>query len=399
MVSRSYARAVGGLAMVLSVNIGAVDNLLGPNTYTSDKLPPELLKQAEAISRQGKQSAQTLVNQGQTDWVKPLAHEAVMRELKVESSQQDSAPEQDYKTLIFVSWSLGASAIKDILKLYDGRQGLAVIFRGIPEKTRMADAVAQMHKLTQETQSNISVLIDPLAFQRHQVQLVPTVVIERPDQSLLAKITGISSIQYLEDALKDGQQGDLGVMGSPKTIKEPDLLTVAKARIETINWEEQQNRAKSRFWHVHKGYPLPTATQNAVHNVDPSVLIPQDIRDTQGRIVAKAGLINPLHLLPFHQKLVVIDPTQSWQVALAKQEYAQRGPLTVTVMATHIPPEAGWLLFENTQDRINGPLYLLPADLARRFQIEKVPSVVTAEGDTFVVKEFASFQEEKHGLK
>ncbi|MCY1313105.1 hypothetical protein D9M70_636010 [compost metagenome] len=90
----------------------------------------------------------------------------------------------------------------------------------------------------------------------------------------------------------------------------------------------------------------------------------------------------------FDQKLVVIDPTKPWQVAMAKRE-KESAPsgITVTVMATQIPAASGWELFNATQDAINAPLYLLQPDLASRFGIERVPSVVTADATHFIVTE------------
>lgn len=103
--------------------------------------------------------------------------------------------------------------------------------------------------------------------------------------------------------------------------------------------------------------------------------------------------------MPFDQKLVVIDPTQPWQVALAKREYADHGTnLTVTVMATQIPTASGWDLFNSVQDSLDAPLYLLPPDMAERFQILRVPSVVTADTRNFIVREVAqtAFEEAAH---
>lgn len=58
-------------------------------------------------------------------------------------------------------------------------------------------------------------------------------------------------------------------------------------------------------------------------------------------------------------------------------------------MATQIPPSSGWDLFQSVEEAIDGPLYLLPGDMAQRFQILRAPSVVTAEKLMFVVREYA----------
>lgn len=401
----ALAAALAGLSLggvVFASDNPAPANPLGANVYKPSDLPAQLLEQARDLSRQGRAGAQALTERGELEWVQGLSRNTVVqaaqaRREALDLPAREEAPAErphplgeGFRTLVFVSWSLGEAAIEDILRRYDGQPGVGVVFRGIPDGLRMVDAMTRMHRLTQATESKVPVLLDPLAFRRHGIQLVPAVVIERPDESLAAKVVGIDSVTYVEEALQQGRSGDLGTLGSPRDILEPDLMDVAKARIKGLDFAAMKQRALDRFWHVHTGHALPTATENATRRVDPSVVIPQDILDAQGKVVAQAGRINPLHLRPFDQKLVVIDPTQPWQVALAQRERADHGRgLTVTVMATQIPPDAGWPLFERTQEAIDAPLYLLPGDLARRFQIQKTPSVVTAEGEVFVVREFA----------
>ena len=58
-------------------------------------------------------------------------------------------------------------------------------------------------------------------------------------------------------------------------------------------------------------------------------------------------------------------------------------------MATRIDPDKGWKLFESTQEQIDAALYLLPPDMASRFQIAKVPSIVTADSQNFIVTELS----------
>ena len=176
-------------------------------------------------------------------------------------------------------------------------------------------------------------------------------------------------------------------------------MAVAQQRKEELDYDAMKKRAISRFWDVHTGHFLPATTEPARRRVDASVLIPQDILDSEGKVVTPAGRINPLAMRRFDQKLVVIDPTKPWQVELAKREKAS-APLgvTVSIMATQIPSTSGWELFNATQDSMDAPLFLLQPDLAARFGIERVPSVVTADDSNFIVTELteASVQEVAH---
>ena len=407
MVKKQIAMCVG---LALSYTVAIAGDDLGIRKYNLNEFDPALLDQVREISQNAKAAREQVSGRNDMNWVSEMAAKVIDQGINEESQQNDrSADGKDRekkhplgdgnRTLIFVSWSMGATALKDILLSFDGLPGVGIVFRGIPEGMSMGDAVTKMHLLTQETQSTVSVLLDPLAFQRHSVSSVPTVALEATDDALIAKAAGSSSVSYIEGAVKEGKRGDLGTIGPTQEIIEPDLMEVAKQRIAELDTVAMKKRAIARFWDNHKGHPLPPVTESATRLVDASVIVPDDILDSQGRVVQKAGRINPLDMMPFDQKLVVIDPTQAWQVALAKREYADNGAnLTVTVMATQIPSASGWELFNRVQDSLDAPLYLLPPDMAERFQILRAPSVVTADDKNFVVHEIAqsAFEEANH---
>lgn len=407
MVKKQIAMCVG---LALSYTVAIAGDDLGIRKYKLNEFDPALLDQVREISQNAKAAREQVSGRDDMNWVSEMAAKVIDQGINEESQQNDrSADGKDRekkhplgdgnRTLIFVSWSMGATALKDILLSFDGLPGVGIVFRGIPEGMSMGDAVTRMHLLTQETQSTVSVLLDPLAFQRHSVSSVPTVALEATDDALIAKAAGSSSVSYIEGAVKEGKRGDLGTIGPTQEIIEPDLMEVAKQRIAELDTVAMKKRAIARFWDNHKGHPLPPVTESATRLVDASVIVPDDILDSQGRVVQKAGRINPLDMMPFDQKLVVIDPTQAWQVALAKREYADNGAnLTVTVMATQIPTASGWELFNSVQDSLDAPLYLLPPDMAERFQILRAPSVVTADDKNFVVREIAqsAFEEANH---
>lgn len=393
------------LSVALAVCVGAsASQELGIEKFDPTKINPKVMEQVLETSRQANTAAEAVRQSGEINWLSELGRNAVVQEAERKITRDNLAERDldadqdkgnrkhplgdDHRTLIFVSWSMGAATLKDLLKLYDGEPATGLVFRGIPDGVSMADAMMRMHTLTQDTQSSLPVLLDPMAFQRHGIDMVPAVAIERGDESLVAKVTGIDSISYVEDAVEEGKSGDLGTLGYPLEIAEPDMLEVAKARIDNLDYDAMKKRAISRFWNVHTGQELPTAQNSKVRRVDASVIIPADILDAQGNVITKAGRLNPLDQRAFDQKLVVIDPTQDWQVRIAKHELdATPNGITVTVMATVIAPDRGWDLFNQVQDTLDSPLYLLQPDLASRFQIERVPSVVTADATHFIVSE------------
>ncbi|TLX69909.1 conjugal transfer protein [Pseudomonas nicosulfuronedens] len=382
----------------LSTAALAVDTL--PSRPALSDLDPTLLEQAKTIVDNSRAIAAD-ASPHDYEWVKRAGEE-----VRASTGERDGAADNSShppphplgdgeKTLIFVSWSMGARAIEDILVAYDGVPGVGVVFRGIPEDVPMATAVARMQRLTKVTRSTTPILLDPLAFLRHGVFAVPSIGREDGEQHQVAFATGSSSTSLLSQRVAQGKRGNLGSFGSTTEIIEPDLMAVAKSRIEQLDVGAMKQRAIARFWDKQPGFVLPTVEHSSIRPVDPSVIIPQDILGPDGRVVIKAGRMNPLDVMPFGIKLVVIDPTSSWQVDLARREVATKDGLQVIVIASHIPGStsdvgpSGWELFNDVQDSIAAPLYLLQQDLAARYQVTAVPSVVTAEDKKFVVREIS----------
>lgn len=393
MVRRFVALAASA---VLSTSAMAVDTLPGKPTLSD--LDPALLEQAKAIVNTSRAMNAGVSKQG-NEWIKRAGDEVRASAVERDGAADNGSHPPPHplgdgeKTLLFVSWSMGARAIEDILVAYDGVPGVGVVFRGIPEDVPMATAVARMQRLTQVTRSTTPILLDPLAFQRHGVVAVPSIGLEDSEQRLVALAAGSSSSSLLSQKIAQGKRGNLGFFGSTTEIIEPDLMAVAKSRIEQLDVGAMKQRAISRFWDKQPGFALPTVERSSTRSVDPSVIIPQDILAPDGRVVIKAGRLNPLDVMPFGIKLVVIDPTSPWQVDLASREVAKSDGLQVIVIASHIPgstsdaDQSGWDLFNDVQDVIAAPLYLLQQDLAARYQVMAVPSVVTAEDKRFVVRE------------
>ncbi|MBG6289432.1 conjugal transfer protein [Pseudomonas nitroreducens] len=380
---------------VFSAVAMAVDTL--PVKPALSDLDPALLEQAKSIVNTSRALTADASKQDY-EWVGRAGEEvrasAVERDGAADNGSHPPHPLGDgEKTLIFVSWSMGARAIEDILVAYDGVPGVGVIFRGIPEDVPMATAVARMQRLTQVTRSTTPILLDPLAFHRHGVVAVPSIGLEDREQHQVALAAGSSSSSLLSQKVAQGKRGNLGSFGSTTEIIEPDLMAVAKTRIERLDVAAMKQRAIARFWDKQPGFALPTVERSSTRSVDPSVIIPQDILAPDGRVVIKAGRLNPLDVMPFGIKLVVIDPTSPWQVDLARREVAAKDGVQVIVIASHIPGStsdtgpSGWDLFNDVQDSIAAPLYLLQQDLAARYQVMAVPSVVTAEDKKFVVRE------------
>lgn len=384
------------------------DQQLGIPTNQADNISHEMSSLARSISQNAQQTTATLINAGDMDWLQSLQSQADLstNPLNEQEQAEADAPREPtnpnphpagegFKTLIFVSWSMGESAIKDVLERYDGQQTTAVVFRGVPDDQPFAQGVMAIQALSMSSKSTVAVVIDPVAFRTHGIAAAPSIAIETPTGDTQIKAAGTVSAEQLADALKDGKEGDIGTLGPTHEIDEPDMIEVAKQRIEQLDFDAIKEKAISRFWQNNAGNHLPTAQHDIVRRVDPTVIITQDILDAYGNVVTPRGEINPLDIMPFDQKLIVIDPTQQWQVDLAVMEMGDTASdIRVTIMASEIPPDRGWEVFEATQNTIGAALYMMPAAMGSRFQIQAVPSIVTADQTHFIVEEVSKITAE-----
>ena len=99
-----------------------------------------------------------------------------------------------------------------------------------------------------------------------------------------------------------------------------------KERLAKVDMEKMKARALNTFWDKQTFAELPRATRHRVRALDPTVLVPADMTAADGTVIHKAGdRINPLDMRPFTQRLVIIDPLDPQQVALAKKQVADYG--------------------------------------------------------------------------
>ena len=115
------------------------------------------------------------------------------------------------------------------------------------------------------------------------------------------------------------------------------------------------------------------------------------MRTPDGTLIHAAGTrINPLDIRPFLQRLVIIDPTQPWQLGLAKDQIKGHGKdQLVTIILTSIPRDNGWDELQKIEHELGQPAYMLPSDVRERFDLQAVPSVVTADSKFFFIEEIA----------
>lgn len=290
---------------------------------------------------------------------------------------------------ILVSWSLGEAEIKQLLQSYDGDESVELVFRGVPEDMPFALALAKLQRLSLETKTKTSVLINPVVFEEANVDQVPAIR-KLVDQKAVYLAKGTTSTASADEAFARRKEPVLS-LGSLVEIAERDLIEVMKERLAKVDMEKMKARALNTFWDKQTFAELPRAARHRVRALDPTVLVPADMTAADGTVIHKAGdRINPLDMRPFTQRLVIIDPLDPQQVALAKKQVADYGAKqNVVVIVSRVAREQGWDGFAALQNEIDHAAYVLRDDVRSRFAIDFVPSVVTADRHSFYIEEFA----------
>lgn len=313
--------------------------------------------------------------------------------------QQPEATDEVHDILIFASRSLAQEGLQDIFEIASQDPGVAVVFRGVPEDMKVGPELRALQAMAAEFDPMPNVVLDPTMFREYNVTSVPTIVmLEQGDakgageRNVRARVEGLSDPAWLERRLERGEEGDFGRKGPVAEIEEPDLIEVMQERVAEIDWAAKREQAIQRFWSNQSFQWLPPATESRTRRIDPHVYVMRDITAPDGSVIAQRGSrINPLDMRPFTQAVVVFDPLDHRQMELIERIVpkiaAEPDVQRLTYIATQMDAEAGWDGYRQVTDRVDAPVYLLTPDLIERFRLEHTPSVITSDGEAFVVRE------------
>lgn len=181
---------------------------------------------------------------------------------------------------------------------------------------------------------------------------------------------------------------DLGVVGPVYPIAEQDMLQTIEERLTALEESGELTRieedAKARYQaYVERpeGVRLPRATQNRTYYVDPSLTVPYDIKDHEGRIIHPAGTtINPLDYMTLSKQLLFFDGDDPVQVEWARS-MVDGDPVHIKPILTNGPVLA---LMKEWQVRL---YFDQKGKLVERFRIQWLPAMVSQEENRLIVVE------------
>lgn len=316
-------------------------------------------------------------------------HEVITDAVSGAIAESDIADREQNKIMgdfyyILVSSSLSDDELRNIMSSYKNRSDVALVIRGVNNKKNILQELTHWQQLVLDSGSSAPVNLDPTIFKNYNVNVVPTVIHEK-DGKLVARVSGISSVDYLKE-----KEGDIGTAGPTKDISEISLLDIIEEKIKNLDFAKMKTDAMNNYWKKQKFETFPDALKYTRKTLNPSVVIPQDILSPNGQVVAKKGKINPLDVIPFSMKLIFFDARSDWQRDIARREYQNAEPGITPILITTNVYGDGWKTFQDATKFYGDKsrLYLLQPGMSERFGITAIPSVVTASDHQYVIDEY-----------
>jgi conjugal transfer pilus assembly protein TraW len=188
-----------------------------------------------------------------------------------------------------------------------------------------------------------------------------------------------------------GAARDLGAYGATFPVIEQDLLSVLLARLKAAEASGKLadlNRAFTARVKAKLNRPPPVAgithtDQPRTWLFDPSITVPQDFADQNGRVFARKGeVINPLDRLPgFNRVLIFIDGDDAGQIAFAVRRARRDAQSKAYIVLTSGAPIE---LMRKTRVEF---FFDQDGSLTRHFGVTQVPAVVERAGRALRVSE------------
>ena len=248
---------------------------------------------------------------------------------------------------LFVSASMGKALLNDLLK---NAENEVLVVRGInSHQQNLTAAFQQWQRRLKQNSSSTSVEIDPIAFRQDQIDRVPALSLQVDGKTELVAY-GVTSTDWLKRQYQAGKRGNLGTFGTTYPVVEPDLLEVLFQRLQQMNWQTVQTQANKRLQdkNFSFGAKLPTSQQSS------------------SKVLSIPG--------NWHTPLIALninDRQQQKTVIPWLQQY----------------PDALVLVSNGSLQQLQGlpslwyqhPIYIMPSELIRRFELTALPALLTPE--------------------
>jgi conjugal transfer pilus assembly protein TraW len=177
---------------------------------------------------------------------------------------------------------------------------------------------------------------------------------------------------------------DLGTFGMTYPIAEKDAIEEIKEKADKTDWSKHFNKEKIekavKEYRPENIARLPRAAEDRTFQVDMSYTLDFDIPDGKGGILYPKGYtFNPLDYVQWPNVMVVIDGSDKDQVRwLTSSQY-------LTDYRTMLLISDGG--FWDLSHSLKRPVFYATQQIAERFQLKAVPSVIRQSGRYMEIKE------------
>ena len=174
---------------------------------------------------------------------------------------------------------------------------------------------------------------------------------------------------------------DLGIHGKLYEIKEEDMLSYVRRKAGAIDMQALRESMEKKFEESYAEHSLvsldvPSATEERVRYVDPSVVVRNPLYDHSGKMISPAGIVNPLDHISLSKSIIVLREDQ---LKRALKKINGNGEKPILILTDGDIQRASSLAGQI--------VYKASPFMLRRLQIEKVPSLVTQDGRKLRVEE------------
>ena len=174
---------------------------------------------------------------------------------------------------------------------------------------------------------------------------------------------------------------DLGIHGKLYEIKEEDMLSYVRRKAGEIDLQALRESMVRKIEESYAGHSLvsldvPSATEERVRYIDPSVVVRNPLYDHTGKMISPAGTVNPLDHVSLSKSILILREDQ---IKRALEKTSGNGENPILLLTDGDIQRASSLASQ--------AVYKASPFMLKRLQVEKVPSLVMQEGRKLKVKE------------
>jgi len=201
----------------------------------------------------------------------------------------------------------------------------------------------------------------------------------------LLRVTFITLCGFCVDA----SAKDFGTFGHTYSIDEPDLLLEIQTKLQHLEdtgmIEQHQQEILKKTKNTLTSPPaikgIMRASQDRAFLYDPTLIVPYDLKDHEGRIFQKTGTrVNPLGPKPLRTKLVFIEGNDETQLKWVQETFFDQDIKVKVILVSGSP----FALMESWEKPV---FFDQGGVITSKLGIKAVPAVVEQEGSKLKISE------------